>query len=181
MMSFFFSWTTDQSSATSILDNSVEIENIGKKFGLAISYYLVYKGFGIGALLIPVLILIIGLTLTFNSGINKILDRTILLLLSMVWLSLLSSYLIENQIYGGIFGFEIKNILLDYIGDIGFISLIIFGFLSFLIVKLKITPIYSSNIPSFNVCFSKYCRLCCRFPCSFNCCSLQDVFSSCET
>ncbi len=142
MMSFFFSWTTDQSSATSILDNSVEIENIGKKFGLAISYYLVYKGFGIGALLIPVLILIIGLTLTFNSGINKILDRTIFLLVSMVWFSLLSSYLIENQIYGGIFGFEIKNILLDYIGDIGFISLIIFGFLSFLIVKLKITPIY---------------------------------------
>ena len=142
MMSFFFSWTTDQSSATSILDNSIEIENIGKKFGLAISYYLVYKGFGIGALLIPVLMLIIGLTLTFNSGINKILDRTILLLLSMVWLSLLSSYLIENQIYGGIFGFEIKNILLDYTGDIGFISLIIFGFLSFLIVKLKITPTY---------------------------------------
>ena len=142
MMSFFFSWTTDQSSATSILDNSIEIENIGKKFGLAISYYLVYKGFGIGALMIPVLMLIIGLTLTFNSGINKILDRTILLLLSMVWLSLLSSYLIENQIYGGIFGFEIKNILLDYIGDIGFISLIIFGFLSFLIVKLKITPTY---------------------------------------
>ena len=142
MMSFFFSWTTDQSSATSILDNSIEIENIGKKFGLAISYYLVYKGFGIGALLIPVLMLIIGLTLTFNSGINKILDRTILLLLSMVWLSLLSSYLIENQIYGGVFGFEIKNILLDYIGDIGFISLIIFGFLSFLIVKLKITPTY---------------------------------------
>ena len=142
MMSFFFSWTTDQSSATSILDNSIEIENIGKKFGLAISYYLVYKGFGIGALLIPVLMLIIGLTLTFNSGINKILDRTIFLLLSMVWLSLLSSYLIENQIYGGIFGFEIKNILLDYIGDIGFISLIIFGFLSFLIVKLKITPTY---------------------------------------
>ena len=142
MISFFFSWTTDQSSATSILDNSIEIENIGKKFGLAISYYLVYKGFGIGALLIPVLMLIIGLTLTFNSGINKILDRTILLLLSMVWLSLLSSYLIENQIYGGIFGFEIKNILLDYIGDIGFISLIIFGFLSFLIVKLKITPTY---------------------------------------
>ena len=142
MMSFFFSWTTDQSSATSILDNSIEIENLGKKFGLAISYYLVYKGFGIGALLIPVLMLIIGLTLTFNSGINKILDRTILLLLSMVWLSLLSSYLIENQIYGGVFGFEIKNILLDYIGDIGFISLIIFGFLSFLIVKLKITPTY---------------------------------------
>ena len=142
MMSFFFSWTTDQSSATSILDNSIEIENIGKKFGLAISYYLVYKGFGIGALLIPVLMLIIGLTLTFNSGINKILDRTIFLLLSMIWLSLLSSYLIENQIYGGVFGFEIKNILLDYIGDIGFISLIIFGFLSFLIVKLKITPTY---------------------------------------
>ncbi len=142
MISFFFSWTTDQSSITALLDQSIEIENIGKKFGLSISFYLIYKGFGIGALFIPVLAFIIGLSLTFNSGINKILDRVILFILCMFWFSLLASYFFKNQIYGGVFGFEMKLKIIEYVGDIGFIFLLLFGFLTFLIVKLKITPVY---------------------------------------
>ena len=142
MISFFFSWTTDQSSITALLDQSIEIENIGKKFGLSISFYLIYKGFGIGALFIPVLTFIIGLSLTFNSGINKILDRIILFILCMFWFSLLASYFFKNQIYGGVFGFEMKLKIIEYVGDIGFIFLLLFGFLTFLIVKLKITPVY---------------------------------------
>ena len=141
MISFFFSWTTDQSSITALLDQSIEIENIGKKFGLSISFYLIYKGFGIGALFIPVLTFIIGLSLTFNSGINKILDRVILFILCMFWFSLLASYFFKNQIYGGVFGFEMKLKIIEYVGDIGFIFLLLFGFLTFLIVKLKITPV----------------------------------------
>ena len=142
MISFFFSWETDQSSITALLDQSIEIENIGKKFGLSISFYLIYKGFGIGALFIPVLTFIIGLSLTFNSGINKILDRIILFILCMFWFSLLASYFFKNQIYGGVFGFEMKLKIIEYVGDIGFIFLLLFGFLTFLIVKLKITPVY---------------------------------------
>ena len=142
MISFFFSWTTDQSSITALLDQSIEVENIGKKFGLSISFYLIYKGFGIGALFIPVLTFIIGLSLTFNSGINKILDRIILFILCMFWFSLLASYFFKNQIYGGVFGFEMKLKIIEYVGDIGFIFLLLFGFLTFLIVKLKITPVY---------------------------------------
>ena len=142
MISFFFSWTTDQSSIPALLDQSIEIENIGKKFGLSISFYLIYKGFGIGALFIPVLTFIIGLSLTFNSGINKILDRVILFILCMFWFSLLASYFFKNQIYGGVFGFEMKLKIIEYVGDIGFIFLLLFGFLTFLIVKLKITPVY---------------------------------------
>ena len=140
MISFLFSWTNDQSLVNSIFDESIEVNNIGKKFGLTISYYLIYKGFGIGSLFLPVLIFLIGLSLTFNSGINKIFDRTILSLLFTVWLSLLCSYFIDNQLYGGVFGFEIKLKIIEFIGDIGFISILLFGFLSFLIVKLKITP-----------------------------------------
>ena len=141
MISFFFSWTTDQSSITALLDQYIEIENIGKKFGLSISFYLIYKGFGIGALFIPILTFIIGLSLTFNSGINKILDRVILFILCMFWFSLLASYFLKNQIYGGVFGYEMKLKIIEYIGDIGFIFLLLFGFLTFLIVKLKITPV----------------------------------------
>ena len=142
MISFFFSWETDQSSITALLDQSIEIENIGKKFGLSISFYLIYKGFGIGALFIPVLTFIIGLSLTFNSGINKILDRVILFILCMFWFSLLASYFFKNQIYGGVFGFEMKLKIIEYVGNIGFTFLLLFGFLTFLIVKLKITPVY---------------------------------------
>ena len=142
MISFFFSWTKDQSSITALLDESIEVENIGKKFGLSVSFHLIYKGFGIGALFIPVLTFIIGLSLTFNSGINKILDRIILFILCMFWFSLLASYFFKNQIYGGVFGFEMKLKIIEYVGDIGFIFLLLFGFLTFLIVKLKITPVY---------------------------------------
>ena len=140
MISFFFSWTKDQSSITALLDESIEVENIGKKFGLSVSFYLIYKGFGIGALFIPVLTFIIGLSLTFNRGINKILDRTILFILCMFWFSLLAAYFFKNQIYGGVFGFEMKLKIIEYVGDIGFIFLLLFGFLSFLIIKLKFKP-----------------------------------------
>ena len=151
MISFFLSWTYDQSLVNSIFDESIEVNNIGKKFGLTISYYLIYKGFGIGSLFLPVLIFLIGLSLTFNSGINKIFDRTILLLLFTVWLSLFCSYFIDNQIYGGVFGFEIKLKIIEFIGDIGFISILLFGFLSFLIVKLKITPHFLYSIILSNI------------------------------
>ena len=141
MISFFFSWTKDQSSITALLDESIEVENIGKKFGLSVSFYLIYKGFGIGALFIPILTFIIGLSLTFNSGINKILDRIILFILCTFWFSLLAAYFFKNQIYGGVFGFEIKLKIIEYVGDIGFIFLLLFGFLSFLIIKLKFKPV----------------------------------------
>ena len=141
MISFFFSWTKDQSSITALLDESIEVENIGKKFGLSVSFYLIYKGFGIGALFIPILTFIIGLSLTFNSGISKILDRIILFILCMFWFSLLASYFFKNQIYGGVFGFEMKLKIIEYVGDIGFIFLLLFGFLSFLIIKLKFKPV----------------------------------------
>ena len=141
MISFFFSWTKDQSSITALLDESIEVENIGKKFGLSVSFYLIHKGFGIGALFIPILTFIIGLSLTFNSGINNILDRIILFILCMFWFSLLASYFFKNQIYGGVFGFEMKLKIIEYVGDIGFIFLLLFGFLSFLIIKLKFKPV----------------------------------------
>ena len=141
MISFFFSWTTDQSSINALLEEGIEVENIGKKFGLSISFYLIYKGFGLGSLFIPALTFIIGLSLTFNSGINKVLDRIILFLLCMLWFSLLASYIFKNQIYGGVFGFEMKLKIIEYVGDIGFIFLLLFGFLSFLIIKLKFKPI----------------------------------------
>ena len=155
MLSFFFSWSSDQSEIKTIFDSSTEIKNIGKKFGLLISYYMIYKGFGLGAILIPCLMFLIGISFTFNSGLDKILSRSIFLLLSMVWISLFSSYIFSNNIYGGVFGYEIKSIIIEFMGDLGFISILVFGFISFLIIKFKITPVsilslVKSSIKNYN-------------------------------
>ena len=155
MLSFFFSWSSDQSEIKTIFDSSSEIKNIGKKFGLLISYYMIYKGFGLGAILIPSLVFLIGISLTFNSGLDKILNRSIFLLLCMVWISLFSSYIFSNNIYGGIFGYEIKSIIIEFMGDLGLISILVFGFISFLIIKFKITPVFlltliKSSIKNYN-------------------------------
>ena len=155
MLSFFFSWSSDQSEIKTIFDSSSEIKNIGKKFGLLISYYMIYKGFGLGAILIPSLVFLIGISLTFNSGIDKILSRSIFLLLCMIWISLFLSYIFSNNIYGGIFGYEIKSIIIEFMGDLGFISILVFGFISFLIIKFKITPVFllsliKSSIKNYN-------------------------------
>ena len=155
MLSFFFSWSSDQSEIKTIFDSSSEIKNIGKKFGLLISYYMIYKGFGLGAILIPSLMFLIGISLTFNSGLDKILNRSIFLLLCMVWISLFSSYIFSNNIYGGVFGYEIKSIIIEFMGDLGFISILVFGFISFLIIKFKITPVFllsliKSSIKNYN-------------------------------
>ena len=155
MLSFFFSWSSDQSEIETIFDSSSEIKNIGKKFGLLISYFLIYKGFGLGAILIPSLMFLIGISLTFNSGLDKILSRSIFLLLCMIWISLFLSYIFSNNIYGGIFGYEIKSIIIEFMGDLGFISILVFGFISFLIIKFKITPVFllsliKSSIKNYN-------------------------------
>ena len=140
MMSFLFSWTSDQSLVDSIFNESDDIKNIGNKLGLIVSYYLIYKGFGISSLLIPVLLFIIGLSLAFNRGINKIIDRSIFLLLLTIWFSSFFSYIINDKLYGGIFGYEINLKLIEFTGDIGLILFLLFGFIAFLIVKMKITP-----------------------------------------
>ena len=155
MLSFFFSWSSDQSEIETIFDSSSEIKNIGKKFGLLISYFLIYKGFGLGAILIPSLLFLIWISLTFNSGLDKILSRSIFLLLCMIWISLFLSYIFSNNIYGGIFGYEIKSIIIEFMGDLGFISILVFGFISFLIIKFKITPVFllsliKSSIKNYN-------------------------------
>ena len=73
----------------------------------------------------------------------------------MIWISLFLSYIFSNNIYGGIFGYEIKSIIIEFMGDLGFISILVFGFISFLIIKFKITPVFllsliKSSIKNYN-------------------------------
>ena len=148
IFSFMYNWQEDQSLINGLFNSDDKINNIGKKIGFYLSYYLVYKSFGIGSLLICLNILIVGLSLSFNKGINSILNRSFILLFSCIWISIFCGYFISNKIYAGIFGFEVKNLIINFSGEIGLILLLLFGIIVFLITVLNFTPIKLFNFLS---------------------------------
>ncbi|PDH53708.1 MAG: cell division protein FtsK [Cryomorphaceae bacterium MED-G14] len=140
IISFFSTWQNDQSLISNVFTTDDDFENVGNKIGFFLSYYLVYKSFGVASLLICFNLLIIGLSLSLNKGLNKLLNRSFTILLSTVWVSIFCGYFVSNKIYSGIFGFELNNIIINLSGDIGLILFLIFGFIIFIVIVLKITP-----------------------------------------
>ena len=138
MISFLFNWQLDQSELDEILSSTEDIQNFGKKIGLIISNLLIFKGFGIGSFVFPLLFSFYGLSLLINSFTKKLIDISINALVICVWTSISLSYLIENKIFGGVFGYEIHIILLEYIGDLGLILLLLFVLFSFIILNFNI-------------------------------------------
>ena len=145
IFSFMYNWQEDQSLINGLFNSDDKINNIGKKIGFYLSYYLVYKSFGIGSLLICLNILIVGLSLSFNKGVNNILNRSFILLFSCIWVSIFCGYFISNKIYAGVFGFEAKNLIINFSGEIGLILLLLFGIIVFMITVLNLTPIKLFN------------------------------------
>ena len=138
MTSFLFNWQVDQSELDEIISSTEDIQNFGKKIGLIISNLLIFKGFGIGSFVFPLLFSFYGLSLLINSFTKKLIDISINALVICVWTSILFSYIIENKIFGGVFGYEIHIILLEYIGDLGLILLLLFVLFSFIILNFNI-------------------------------------------
>ena len=138
MTSFLFNWQVDQSELDEIMSSTEDIQNFGKKIGLIISNLLIFKGFGIGSFVFPLLFSFYGLSLLINSFTKKLIDISINALVICVWTSISLSYLIENKIFGGVFGYEIHIILLEYIGDLGLILLLLFVLFSFIILNFNI-------------------------------------------
>ena len=138
MISFLFNWQVDQSELDEIISSTEDIQNFGKKIGLIISNLLIFKGFGIGSFVFPLLFSFYGLSLLINSFTKKLVDISINALVICVWTSISLSYLIENKIFGGVFGYEIHIILLEYIGDLGLILLLLFVLFSFIILNFNI-------------------------------------------
>ena len=146
MLSFLFTWQIDQSELDFITKSNSNIQNYGKKIGLIISNFLIFKGFGLGSFVFPVLFSIYGLSMLLNIISKKLVDISINAIVICIWISLILSYLVENKIYGGVFGYEINIFLIEYIGEIGLILLLVFILLCFLILNFNINIINLKKI-----------------------------------
>jgi S-DNA-T family DNA segregation ATPase FtsK/SpoIIIE len=111
--------------------------------------------FGVSSFIFPLLLFISGLTFFVNANRKKLVERWFWGIIIMLWLSLLFGHFSTNYIYSGTIGYELNEFLIIYIGNIGVISTLLFILLSYLVIRLKITPentfsFIKSIIPKFN-------------------------------
>jgi S-DNA-T family DNA segregation ATPase FtsK/SpoIIIE len=140
LLSYFNSWRADQSEIESFFNKEAETINIAKKFGALISHFLIYKTFGIASFIISFLLFISGLSYFVGADSSKLVNKWTWGFLATIWFSLFFGYFFTNPILGGAVGFEITDFITIYTGDIGVITLLVFGFISFMVLKIKLTP-----------------------------------------
>jgi S-DNA-T family DNA segregation ATPase FtsK/SpoIIIE len=140
-ISYMYNWRVDQSNIGSLLDRSIEVENILGKIGASISHFFIYNLFGISSFILPVILFISSYYLLFNKKILELIKRINWLLILTIWMTLLTGYLSNYfPIQTGIVGFEINSFLKTYIGITGIVLIICFIFILSIAVLWNITP-----------------------------------------
>ena len=140
-MSYFLNWKVDQSNISEILDRSVKTENYLGKIGATLSHLFIYQLFGIASFIIPIILCITSYYLLLEKKLFRLVGSWTWAIIYILWISTFTGY-IQNISYipSGVVGYEINMFLIDYIGDIGIALLLIFSGLSFIVIKLNITP-----------------------------------------
>lgn len=138
-ISFFFTWEVDQSELGE-LTRASETQNWMQKFGANISYFFIYKGFGIASLIFASLLFLSGLTL-FLSSERKLFNNWFWGSIIVIWLSVfLGFFFSSSPLLGGTIGFEMNSFLQDYVGKIGVALILLFGAVTYAVLRLKLTP-----------------------------------------
>ncbi len=139
-VSYLFTWKVDQSI---IADATRETEaaNWNSVLGAKISHFFIYRGFGISAIILAVLTGLSGVYYFFNYtklGIRKFWFWGLLM---MLWLSVtLGFFNKENDLLGGMVGYEVNDFLQDYLGLAGAIIVLTFLAIVYLVLRLGLTP-----------------------------------------
>ena len=139
-ISYFNTWRIDQSELSSFFDKTSQTVNIASKFGALISHFLIYMMFGVSSLIFSVLIFVSGLTLFVDANRKKLTERWFWGLIIMIWFSLFFGHFSTNYLYSGTIGYELNEFLSIYVGTIGIISILSFILISFLVIRLSLTP-----------------------------------------
>lgn len=140
-ISFFFNWQQDQSVLSAFSDRTIEAENLLNKFGAAVSHYLIFKGFGISAFILALLIGLTGLYLFFGLELKRLMNRWIWGLIITAWVSIALGFFAHVQpLLGGQVGFEMNDLLQHYLGIIGVTLLLLFVFVIILVRLFGLNP-----------------------------------------
>ena len=140
-ISYMFNWKVDQSNVNSLFDRDIQVENILGKVGASISHFFIFKLFGIGSFVIPIILLLSSYFILFNKKILLLIKNINWLLVLMIWTIIFSGYISDYYpLQTGIVGFELNSFLKAYIGDTGIIIILSFILLTSAAVVWNLTP-----------------------------------------
>lgn len=139
-ISFFFTGEADQSSLSNFASRNVKTENWVSKSGAWLSDLFIQRGFGVASFIIAGLVFLTGVYILMNLSKTKLLSKWFWGLLIVIWLSVLFGFFGNSyDVLGGTIGFEINLYLQDYIGKIGTSLLLLFGLITYLAIRFKLT------------------------------------------
>ena len=148
--SYFFSGHIDQSSLFELSNRDLVSENWMSKLGALLSHFFIYLGFGISSYILSFLILLSGLYILLDLKNRKLIKNWLWGFYLMVFGSIFFALVKSSGEYSGVIGYEINNLLTDYIGVIGTSFLLFLLAMIYLTVRLNlrledISRIYKMN------------------------------------
>ncbi len=140
-ISFFIYGKEDQSAAPLLLNRTEEVNNWLGKLGAFLSDLFVYRGFGAASFLFVRLFFLTGSFMIFNISLNKLRSIWFWDLFAIIVLSVLFGFFaVALPELGGIIGYEMNLFSQAYIGKTGTLLILLFGIITYLLLKLKVTP-----------------------------------------
>ncbi len=141
IISYFSNWKYDQSTIDEFLNKSVVAQNLLGKIGAIVAHLLVYKGFGISSIYLPILLFLLGFCFLFNIKLKHLSKPWFWGLLAMVWFSIFFGFAFpQSDILGGVVGFEMSTLLKTYLGGMGLVLALGFCALIYLVIRFNLTP-----------------------------------------
>ena len=138
--SFFFNWQEDHSTLTKLTDRTVTSKNLLGKIGANLSHFFIYKSFGIAAFIIAFQVFLTGVNILIKKKLSKVVISWNWALIAMLWVSICLGFTHSNYgLLSGIIGFEINEYLQAFIGKTGLVILLSFFFITYIVLRYKVT------------------------------------------
>ncbi|MDC1197913.1 DNA translocase FtsK [Algibacter sp.] len=139
-VSFLFTGEADQSTLADFASREIKTQNWLSKSGAWLSDFFIQRGFGVASFIFSGLVFLSGIYVLMNINKSKLRRHWFWGIFIIIWLSVLLGFFgNKNDILGGTVGFEINNFLQDYIGKIGTLLLLLFGLITYLAIRFKLT------------------------------------------
>jgi S-DNA-T family DNA segregation ATPase FtsK/SpoIIIE len=147
--SFLLTWkldsnVLDNNDASFIFDGSVRVHNWTGKLGAWLAHLFIKSGIGISAYLILLILFLAGFRLMTGVKLLPFSRTLVYSILGMLWISVTLGFSLMNNselsMLGGVFGHEASLWLIGIIGNPGTILLLVFIFVSFIII-INLIPV----------------------------------------
>lgn len=140
-VSYLFNWQDDQSQLADFANKKVTVKNLLGKIGATISHFFIYDGVGVIALFLPILVFFSGLSIFLKGSLKPVRKSWGWGILGMLWFSISFGFLAhKNALLAGVVGYELNIYLQQFLGKTGLILSLIFLFVSYLVIRFKLTP-----------------------------------------